>query len=904
MKAFLSTALFHIIAFAAFTQSTISGVVKDANTGETIPGATVLYTVGKGAATDIDGAFFFELPSGKYTLTFSYVGMEEQVHEIALGTTPIVLEIILITTTLKEVNIVSDVAVGRRTPVAFTDVSSIKIREELGTRDLPMVLNTTPGVYATQSGGGDGDARINIRGFNQRYVAVMVDGIPMNDMENGWVYWSNWFGLDVVTQKVQVQRGLGASKLSIPSVGGTINVMSQGIDQKQKITISSELGNNQNLRQTVGYNSGRLKGGWGITAAVSIKKNNGWVENLKSQQGFYFLKIQREFLNHSISAAIMGSPQMHYQRPSRMPISFYNYNYAASLGVNLGPVPQGNYAFGTYGNFGVNQNQHWGTLTRNRHGGTGEELISERINYYHKPIVNFKHFWTPTEKLAISNVLYASTGKGGGTRLQNAQFNQNGQIAFDSIYYANTHGASIFVPAYDLSAVNDTSQYKSRNYIFSQENNHFWAGIISTFRYQVNKKIDISGGFDGRYYYTDRYQVMYDLLGGNYAVPSSAGSDPNNPGTSRIVREGDIFGYKIRTFVKQGGAFFLGEYHKDKLTAFVNLTASVNAYNRTNYYELKTADDHFVTSGWKTYEGGTVKLGASYNINDKQSVFFNAGYLSRAQMMSTVFIGRTLGIYDNIHNEEIIAQEVGYSFRNKDIRFAFNAYNTVWNNKPVLQSIPVGTEVYNANVPGMNALHQGLEFELEWAPSWLATTKVKKPIIFEGVVSIGDWRWTSSGEAIVTDEVGNEVARVAFEAKGVKVGDAAQRQVSGGVRFEPFKGFYIKPRYTYFDNYYADFDPESLQGVNANRQSWEIPGYYQLDINMGYTHAIGQNKYLLGLRVNLMNVTNVIFISDARNNDYYVATSTENANQGFNAQSAGVFMGMGFRWNVGANFTF
>ena len=58
-----------------------------------------------------------------------------------------------------------------------------------------MVLNTTPSVYATQQGGGGGDARINVRGFNQRNVAVMINGVPQNDMENGWVYWSNWDGV-------------------------------------------------------------------------------------------------------------------------------------------------------------------------------------------------------------------------------------------------------------------------------------------------------------------------------------------------------------------------------------------------------------------------------------------------------------------------------------------------------------------------------------------------------------------------------------------------------------------------------------------------------------------------------------------------------------------------------------
>ena len=74
------------------------------------------------------------------------------------------------------------------TPVAYTNVSKEEMEIRLGSQDIPMILNTTPSVYATQQGGGAGDARINIRGFNQRNVAVMINGVPQNDMENGWVY--------------------------------------------------------------------------------------------------------------------------------------------------------------------------------------------------------------------------------------------------------------------------------------------------------------------------------------------------------------------------------------------------------------------------------------------------------------------------------------------------------------------------------------------------------------------------------------------------------------------------------------------------------------------------------------------------------------------------------------------
>ncbi|MFN8699407.1 MAG: TonB-dependent receptor [Flavobacteriales bacterium] len=872
--------LFVCASISTQAQTKVTGVVRDATSGETLPTATIVYGSGQGTSTDLDGKYELILESGKYTLTANYVGMEPVSKEIYVGSVPFEVNFSLQSVAMREVEIVADIAIERKTPVAYSDVSPLKIKEELGTRDLPLVLNTTPGVYATQAGGGDGDARINIRGFNQRYVAVMVDGIPMNDMENGWVYWSNWFGLDVVTQKIQVQRGLGASKLAIPSIGGTINVLSQGIDQKRQLTFSSEVGNNQNLRQTIGYNSGRLKGGWGVTASLSIRTNKGWVENLQSKQLFYFFKVHKEFARSSLSFSVMGSPQEHFQRLGRLPIVFYDRQYAADAGVNTDLY--------TGGDYGLRKNPNWGYLIRNRNGENPErELMTDRLNYYHKPIFNLKHFWSINEEWAVSNIAYASLGNGGGTALKTAEFNQDAQIDFQGIYERNITG-TIFTPPYDLAVVNDTSQYKSKNYIFSRVNNHFWIGALSTVRYKPNKRLEISGGFDGRYYHTDRYQEMYDLLGGDYAVPDASGFDFNDRDRI-VVREGDRFGYNIRTDIRQAGLFLLTEYKRDNWSAFINLTASVNAYHRTDYYGLKNPEGDYPTSGWQTFPGGTIKGGFNYNIGKWHSVFFNGGYLSRAQMARDVYTTPTgLETFLNLQNELIIAQEIGYLYNRSSWRVAINIYNTQWNNKPVNDEFSDGTEVYPYSIPGMNALHQGFEIETEW--------RANQKLSVEGVFASGNWRWISGGEAVITNEDGTDIiGRFQFGADGVKVGDAAQLQASLGLRYEPLKGFYLRPRFTYFDNNFSDFNPEDLQGSNANRQSWKMPGYYTLDLNAGYNRSIGQDKYRLGIRTQLMNITNEIFVTDARNNEF---------GNGFDAASAGVFMGMGFRWNVGVNFTF
>ena len=157
------------------------------------------------------------VPFGEYNMTITMLSFDTMRVALTVDKADFNYEIILGgSQELEEVKVIGNLAQDRKTPVAVTTLGKKEIEEELGSQDLPMILNSKPGVHATQQGGGDGDARITIRGFSQRNVGVMIDGVPVNDMENGWVYWSNWFGLDAITSQVQVQRGLGATKLAMP----------------------------------------------------------------------------------------------------------------------------------------------------------------------------------------------------------------------------------------------------------------------------------------------------------------------------------------------------------------------------------------------------------------------------------------------------------------------------------------------------------------------------------------------------------------------------------------------------------------------------------------------------------------------------------------------------------------
>ena len=938
MKKYL-TLIFIVSTALSYSQETIiSGKIIDVNTGEPLIGASIIYGKGIGVSADYDGRFMFSVPSGNRNLTASYVGYEQKSKSIKAEGNSITLDFKLKPIQLSEIHIVGDVARDRETPVAFTTVSLQKVNEELASQDIPMILNSTPGVYATQSGGGDGDARITIRGFNQRNVAVMIDGIPVNDMENGWVYWSNWSGLDAVTSNIQVQRGLGASKIAIPSVGGTMNILTQGIGNKQRGTVKQELGSFGRLKTSIGYNSGKMENGWGFTVAGSYKRGNGFVEETWTEGYFYYAKIQKEIGNHSLTLSGMGAPQKHGQRSYKSAIYEYDTTYSNDLGIN----DELDYSTISLLNRGINYNKHWGNINRWRLDSNGDTIhnhstLNTKQNYFHKPQYSLRHFWVVNEKLYISNISYASIGKGGGTGISGNTSNYDifGQYNLQDAYNGNIG---------NIDALYSDSLYKSSTYLRSSINNHYWYGLLSTINYNPNEKISISGGVDLRTYKGEHYREVYDLLGGDYAIDES-----NELQLNQIKNVGDIVGYHNDGFVKWIGGFGQAEYNNGKISTFLNISGSNSGYRRHDYFRKKdlvlsdttftellgtsvTTEIEYDNAGniigahktmsvdtfeyngkkytmyseeakdaitdWKWIKGFTIKTGANYNIDELNNVFFNLGYISKAPRFNNVFDYENQ-LFRDIENEQVKAVELGYSYRSKSLSANLNAYHTSWINKPSNGGIRIEVDEvsYRSNINGMNALHQGVEMDIAY--------KIKNNLTLEGLVSLGDWRWKSSdtvrfyddNNMPVVDESGNEVI-VDFDATDVHVGDAAQTQYGISLRYEPTRKSYLKIRGTYFDDYYSDFDPLSLNGENASRESWKIPSYNLVDLHAGHKINITK-KNKIDLKLSVLNLFNTTYISDAQNNDPY------NANyQDFDAKSAGVFFGIGRRFNISAKINF
>jgi hypothetical protein len=214
-------------------------------------------------------------------------------------------------------------------------------------------------------------------------------------------------------------------------------------------------------------------------------------------------------------------------------------------------------------------------------------------------------------------------------------------------------------------------------------------------------------------------------------------------------------------------------------------------------------------------------------------------------------------------------------------------------------SYPISAdETGYGNIQGMDARHIGMEVDFAY--------NILKNLELQGLLSLGDWRWTSQDSVILYNDNNFPVDTTFFDAEGVHVGDAAQTQVAGSLRYEPVKDLYLKGQITYFARHFSEFDPFDLNPATHPNSfdeegnpvdSWKMPSYYLIDLHAGYSFFWSKVKF--DIRASILNLLDATYISDAANNDSFSTTTSDS-----DAKSAGVFYGMGRRFNTSLTITF
>ena len=779
------------LSVASFAQ--IKGKVVDQNTKEVLAGASISTEKGASTTSGLDGTFELKTTKKGEDIKVSFVGYKTTKVDAKDG---IVIELPSTSLGLKEVAVFASVGVDRKTPVAISTVNAKFAQENLGTQELPELLRITPSAFVTKAGGGYGDSRINIRGFDNKNIAVLINGVPVNDMEGGTVYFSNWAGIGDALKQIQVQRGMGASKLAIQSVGGTMNIITKTTDAEKGGSIQQSLTDFGQSHTVLSLSTGNTKKG-AFSFVGSSTQGNGYVNNTYTKAYSYFLSYAKDLGKHKIQITVLGAPQEHGQRSTRLTAAEYD-------------------------KYGLKYNKDVYVLN-----GDQKNI---NINYFHKPIASINDYWTLSPKTTLTTSVYTSFGHGGGSGTIGTSpttRDANGLLLMDATALANSKNVN-------------GSTFGIRNSI----NNHVWTGALSTLNTQLTPTLNLTFGLDGRTYKGTHFREMRDLVGGSFykdPINPKATVDANVSSYVDVTAVTPVLNrvaYDYDGLVNYLGTFGQLEYTKNKLSVFAQGALSETYYGRTDRYNtlhLPVAAKEVQLTGYNA------KAGANYNLDEFNNVFVNVGKYSRAPYLSFIYNGTTTttnafsgnAVNSNIKNEEATSYEAGYGLRSNSFTFKLNAYYTEFKNRsltsPLLNNAD-GTQ-YRALITGQGAVHQGIEAE--------AKVKVTKKLEIGAFASGGDWKWKGNAAAILHDDVKNTDTKVNVYSDGLFVGD--QPQISTGliVRYQVTKNFDLGGDFTYNDKYYGYYDPSARTNAAITAQPYRIPAYGVGNARIGYKLKIG-----------------------------------------------------------------
>ena len=865
-----------------------------------------------GSVSNDEGMYTIsDVSLGTYDITASFIGYSSVTKSLVVGEGDNVVDFHLEVdaVVLSALEVLASRA-DKTTPVAYTTVDKAEMEVRLGSQDIPMILNTTPSVYATQQGGGAGDARINVRGFNQRNVAVMINGVPQNDMENGWVYWSNWDGVGDATSSIQMQRGLSAVNLATPSIGGTMNIITDPAALEKGGKFKQEIGVSGFLKSTLNYNSGLIKDKLALSGTIVRKTGDGLIDGTWTDAwAYYFGGSYAVSDDQRFELYAIGAPQRHGQNLYKQNIATYSQELAGSIdGYDDSAYVAGNKFEHEAGRF-FNQNwapvdesytgkQYWYMYGANIVDRYSPTLLNERENFFHKPLVNLNHFYDINEDLRLSSVLYWSGGSGGGTGTYGSVKRQpaiEGNQWWASSPWRWDWNAEIAENSANIDSAWSETENRSTGILRNSINRQNTYGLISKLNYDVSDELEVQVGLDWRTAGIEHAREVRDLLGGDYYVDYA---DDNAP-DGKKVGLGDIIAYHNETTVDWIGTFAQGKYTTDKFNVYGMGGLSTIKYTYHDHFAVDA--DVVEASPITTFQ---LKGGVVYNLDDRLSAFANIGYVQKPPILDNV-IDYDGNVSTNPDNEKFLSNEIGGEYKRGKVAIKGSYYNTQWNDRNLTKSVTTGqgdsgdTDIIY--LTGVNQSHSGVEVESKIA--------LHEMVDLDIAVSVGDWYFDGDANGDYTEMeynddnqiIGQTSTEYEYALNNLKVGDMPQTAYVGGLTLKPIKGLSLQGLYRWYDEHYADWSPDAreVDGDADRAQVWKSPSYGKLDLHLSYKlpEIAGLDLTLSG---HVFNALDDIYVQDAVDNSRY---------NGYGdklhlAHNAEVFLGTPRSFNLGLSVNF
>ena len=275
---------------------------------------------------------------------------------------------------------VSTTRVGERPVVAVSRLQRARIRELDWGQDTPMALATLPGAFAwSDAGNGIGYSYLTLRGFPQRRISVLVNGVPLNDPESHEVYWIDHPDLLSATNEVQVQRGVGSALYGAAALGGSVNVETSPFLDAPHASFAGGVGTFGTRRLLVEGGSGPVADGWAIYGRYARVESDGYRDQSWSRLWSYAISARRLVGRHSFRMNLYGGPEETHLAYLALPPEYM-------AGAVTGDA---------------DRDRRFNPLTYD----------GERDHFF-EPHYEFVHTWAPTNALTLTGTWFWFDGRG------------------------------------------------------------------------------------------------------------------------------------------------------------------------------------------------------------------------------------------------------------------------------------------------------------------------------------------------------------------------------------------------------------------------------------------------------------------------------------------------------------
>ncbi len=668
MKKLLLSIFFVLLTLTSWAQSTtLRGIVVDAKTQKPLWNVTAnLTNTNLSTTTNEQGEFVIPNPTpGSQVLLVNFTGYIQKRFVLDISAE----EDVDLGTIYLEEDVTAEQQLSLIT-LTETDLGD----DNSGSETTSGLLQASRDAFQQAAAFNWGQARFRIRNLDNEYGNTFINGISMNKIYDGRPQYANWGGLNDATRNQEFINGSMPNDYSFGGILGTqaINTRASFMRTGTRLSVSGT-NTNYNGRVMATYGSGMTKNGWAYAASGSYRMaKEGFFEGTDYDAKSFFLAIEKKInSNHSLNlSAIYAQNSRGKNSPNTQEV------------IDL---------------MGYKYNSYWGWQNGKKRNSRDKDV--------EEPVFILSHYWNISEKSSLNTNVAYQFGKISNTRLD-----YNGARNPDPTYYQNLPSYSLnyhdLSGAYPVWAPDLEGAEKRRlaflenpqinwNQLYFQnaggisvnalyadvmQDNQFTANTL--FNTQISNVVGFNAGLTYRNLYSQNYQEMLDLLGGNYLLDKDlflkeqyADADLNNP--DRKIYEGDRYGYNYIMRANVVDLFTQFKFNFGRLDFYLGQNVSYTDYQREGLYRNALYADSSFGRGQKlSFENYGFKGGATYKLTGQHIFNFNASYYTKAPSIRNSYSNTRISdaTVDGLTDEKVFGTDLNYIIRTPKLKGRIGGY--------------------------------------------------------------------------------------------------------------------------------------------------------------------------------------------------------------------------------------